>query len=226
MKMEDVVILVDDLQKVAYCRICHEAEFESCKPLEAPCACSGTLKFAHRECIQRWCDEKGDTTCEICLKKYEPGYTAIPKQPKNIVVLDQVVGIRESLQVPRSRGEVESPELLGIAECTAAADRNASRCRTLAFIFTGLLLVRQLLDLLTGGVGHSPFSLSTVLILRTCGIIVPMYIIIRTITALQNSIRRHRNIHDSLIIGANYARRIDDEEEEDEQVQGRENMGN
>ena len=25
-------------------------------------------QFAHRDCIQRWCDEKGNTTCEICLQ--------------------------------------------------------------------------------------------------------------------------------------------------------------
>jgi hypothetical protein len=24
------------------------------------------LQYAHRRCIQRWCNEKGDTTCEIC----------------------------------------------------------------------------------------------------------------------------------------------------------------
>lgn len=29
---------------MCFCRICHEAEFESSKILEAPCACSGTLK--------------------------------------------------------------------------------------------------------------------------------------------------------------------------------------
>lgn len=27
-----------------------------------------TFQFAHRDCIQRWCEEKGNTTCEICLK--------------------------------------------------------------------------------------------------------------------------------------------------------------
>lgn len=45
--MGDVVLFVDDLQSscaVSHCRICHEAEFESCKSLEAPCACSGTVK--------------------------------------------------------------------------------------------------------------------------------------------------------------------------------------
>ena len=26
------------------------------------------FQFAHRDCIQRWCNEKGNTTCEICLQ--------------------------------------------------------------------------------------------------------------------------------------------------------------
>ncbi|KAJ0786155.1 putative E3 ubiquitin-protein ligase MARCH [Helianthus annuus] len=48
------------------CRICQEED--TIKNLEVPCACSGSLKFAHRKCVQRWCDEKGDTICEICHK--------------------------------------------------------------------------------------------------------------------------------------------------------------
>lgn len=24
------------------------------------------LQYAHRRCVQRWCNEKGNTTCEIC----------------------------------------------------------------------------------------------------------------------------------------------------------------
>lgn len=36
--------------------------------MEANCSCKGSLKYAHRTCVQRWCDEKGDTICEICLK--------------------------------------------------------------------------------------------------------------------------------------------------------------
>lgn len=45
--MGDVVLFVDDFElnsAISNCRICHEAEFESCKSLEAPCACSGTVK--------------------------------------------------------------------------------------------------------------------------------------------------------------------------------------
>ncbi|KAK8952272.1 hypothetical protein KSP39_PZI004689 [Platanthera zijinensis] len=50
------------------CRICHEEEEQDTTTMETPCACSGTLKFAHRGCVQRWCDRKGSTICEICLK--------------------------------------------------------------------------------------------------------------------------------------------------------------
>jgi hypothetical protein len=45
--MGEVVLLVDDLKTISgfsRCRICHEEEFESFKRLEAPCACSGTVK--------------------------------------------------------------------------------------------------------------------------------------------------------------------------------------
>jgi E3 ubiquitin-protein ligase DOA10 len=24
------------------------------------------MQYAHRACVQRWCNEKGDVTCEIC----------------------------------------------------------------------------------------------------------------------------------------------------------------
>lgn len=33
--------------------------------LELVCHC---LQYAHHACIQRWCNEKGDTVCEICLQ--------------------------------------------------------------------------------------------------------------------------------------------------------------
>ncbi|XP_021837463.1 uncharacterized protein [Spinacia oleracea] len=217
--MSEIVLFIEDLDNFPnYCRICHEAEFESCRKLEAPCSCSGTVKFAHRECIQRWCDEKGDIICEICLQKYEPGYTAIPKQPKKIVVLDEVVSIRGSLEVPRREQESQNEELLAIAECSSEAERSASCCRTVAIIFTILLLLRHTLDVLLGGAEQHPFSLLTVLILRSCGVIVPMYIIIRTISAVQNSIRRHRVLHENLMQNTNENRDTYDEEEQIHQV--------
>ncbi|EPS63401.1 hypothetical protein M569_11384, partial [Genlisea aurea] len=64
------VVRVDDDRNssadVFLCRFCFDGE--NISRLEAPCCCSGTIKFAHRDCVQRWCDEKGNTTCEICLQ--------------------------------------------------------------------------------------------------------------------------------------------------------------
>ncbi|XP_059435900.1 uncharacterized protein LOC132168854 isoform X1 [Corylus avellana] len=193
--MGEVVLFVDDLKlnyAISYCRICHEEELESFKSLEAPCACSGTVKFAHRDCIQRWCNEKGNTTCEICLQQYEPGYTAPSKKSQ---LIDAAVTIRDSLQIPRREEEEEeiSPRLEGISElseCTSEANRSASCCRKLALTFTVILLVRHFFAVLTGGTEDYPFTLLTVLILKTSGIIFPMLILMRTITAIQNSIRR------------------------------------
>ncbi|TVT98783.1 hypothetical protein EJB05_55872, partial [Eragrostis curvula] len=75
------------------CRICQDEEDEAC--METPCSCNGSLKangssyymffssnlkhYAHRRCIQRWCDEKGDTICEICLQQFTPNYTTTSK---------------------------------------------------------------------------------------------------------------------------------------------------
>ncbi|XP_057424696.1 uncharacterized protein LOC130718198 [Lotus japonicus] len=199
--MEEVVLLIDDLRSlsgISRCRICHEEEFESSKQLEAPCACSGTVKFAHRDCIQTWCNEKGNTTCEICLQQYEPGYTAPPKKSP---ISDAAMTIRDSLQIPREQEQINTRIVVGIvegvriqnnySECSYAADRSASCCRSLALAFTLILLVRHLFALLTNGMEDYPFTILTVFMLRASGIIIPMYIIIKTIGGIHDSVRRH-----------------------------------
>ncbi|EXB28599.1 E3 ubiquitin-protein ligase MARCH2 [Morus notabilis] len=218
--MGDVVVFVEDLKKsygVSYCRICHEEEFEdSHQTLEAPCACSGTVKFAHRDCIQRWCNEKGNTTCEICLQNYEPGYTAPPKISP---LIEAAVTIRDSLQIPRRE---QRPSIVALAEeneysesqCTSAADRSASCFRSLALLVTVILLVRHLYAVLTGGAEDYPFTLLTIIILRASGIILPMYALVRTITALQNSARRRYQDSDD---DDDLASDGDEEEEEEDE---------
>ncbi|KAK9704792.1 hypothetical protein RND81_07G011400 [Saponaria officinalis] len=213
--MEEVVILVDNLYENSYancCRICHEAEYESCRKLETPCACSGTVKYAHRECIQRWCDEKGDIICEICLQKYEPGYTAIPKQPKRITVRDEGVTIRGSLEIPRREDDVEPSNILVIAECSSSTYTSSSYCKNFALTFTALLLLKCLLEVALGA-AHYPFSPATMIILRSCGVIVPMCVIIQTISILQNRIRQHRDTHDVIIGDDNYREEAGDLEQ-------------
>ncbi|XP_068477119.1 uncharacterized protein [Phaseolus vulgaris] len=194
--MEEVVLLVDDLKLlsgISRCRICHEEEFESTKTLEAPCACSGTVKFAHRDCIQTWCNEKGNTTCEICLQQYEPGYTAVQKKSQ---IADAAMTIRDSLQISMTEREPLNTSIIegnNYSECTYAADRSAACCRSLALAFTLILLVRHLFALLSDGMEDYPFTILTVFLLRASGIIIPMYIIIKTIGAIHNNIKRYHH---------------------------------
>ncbi|KAF8401347.1 hypothetical protein HHK36_012281 [Tetracentron sinense] len=208
---EEVVLFVEGLispSAIFQCRICHEEDIESSKSLEAPCACSGTVKFAHRECIQRWCNEKGNTICEICLQKFEPGYTAPPKTSQ---LVDTAVTIRRSLDVPRQDQELHNPGLMAIvaaeegileteySEFSFTTERSASCCQSLALTFTILFLVRHLLSVLTGrtsGTDHYAFTLLTLLVLRAGGVILPLYILVRIITAIQNRPHQHSHEYD------------------------------
>ncbi|XP_054803205.1 probable E3 ubiquitin ligase SUD1 [Prosopis cineraria] len=58
--------------EIRLCRFCHEEDLV--RHLEAPCACSGTIMYAHRRCTTDWCNTKGDIRCEICQQPYGPDY--------------------------------------------------------------------------------------------------------------------------------------------------------
>uniref|UniRef100_A0A0E0ELX9 RING-CH-type domain-containing protein n=1 Tax=Oryza meridionalis TaxID=40149 RepID=A0A0E0ELX9_9ORYZ len=76
----------EPLIQTVECRICQEED--NISNLESPCACTGSLKYAHRACVQRWCDEKGDLTCEICHEPYKHGYTALPRAHPDETTID------------------------------------------------------------------------------------------------------------------------------------------
>ncbi|XP_010556696.1 PREDICTED: uncharacterized protein LOC104825940 [Tarenaya hassleriana] len=188
--MGEVVLFIDETKsdsRISRCRICHEEEAES--SFEAPCACSGTVKFVHRVCIQRWCDEKGNTTCEICLQEYTPGYSVAPKQFRFV---EAAVTIRDSLQIRRRENERRRRRRREIAdspECNpAAADRCVSCCRSLVLTLSAVLLIKQAFHVIYG-IGEYPFSVLTVLVLKALGILLPILIIVRTIAALQKVLR-------------------------------------
>ncbi|XP_026457472.1 uncharacterized protein LOC113358153 [Papaver somniferum] len=197
MEDRETVLLIESLiqpYSIPQCRICHEEEELGCsKKLEAPCACSGTCKYAHRECIQRWCDEKGNIICEICLQKFQPGYTAPPQPAKPN---DIAVTIRDSLEVPIQNQPLHNPGLMAIVAvdnelsgCSSIAERSASCFRFIAITFTFLLLARHLLAVLTSETDDYAFTLVTVLILRACGILIPLYIMVRVIESVQNRLQ-------------------------------------
>ncbi|RZS10349.1 hypothetical protein BHM03_00041564 [Ensete ventricosum] len=180
------------------CRICHEEEEESSTSMESPCACSGTLKFAHRECTQRWCDEKGSNVCEICLQIFEPGYYTFPEEKAK---LDVAVTIRGSLEIPRRSYDPENQGFIAASEdaassnypeCSAASNRGVSCCRYVTIMFTIMLLIRHFITVTTVGADQFPFSTVTVFLLRASGIILPFYLIMQFISAVQLAQRQYQ----------------------------------
>nr|XP_017219239.1 PREDICTED: uncharacterized protein LOC108196453 isoform X2 [Daucus carota subsp. sativus] len=164
-------------RKLADCRICHDEDEDS--NMEVPCSCSGSLKYAHRGCVQKWCNEKGDTTCEICLQQFKPDYTA-PTLPPLFHYGAIPMDFRGSWEI--SRRDLHNSQLIAMVsrdhsssdtdfdEYAQSTSRGLICCRLVAIIL---------------------------LMLRTIGILLPIFVMFRAFAAVQR--RRHlQDIRDFL----------------------------
>ncbi|OWF44942.1 E3 ubiquitin-protein ligase MARCH1-like isoform X1 [Mizuhopecten yessoensis] len=55
------------------CRICQcdILDQEEDSPLVAPCLCSGSMKYVHQACLQKWIKSSDKTCCELCKYEYK-----------------------------------------------------------------------------------------------------------------------------------------------------------
>ncbi|KAF3534679.1 hypothetical protein DY000_02036772 [Brassica cretica] len=51
------------------CRICRSPEGPN-DPLRYPCACRGSIKYVHQECLRLWLNRRGYKQCEVCGRSY------------------------------------------------------------------------------------------------------------------------------------------------------------
>ncbi|XP_057516153.1 uncharacterized protein LOC130797556 isoform X1 [Amaranthus tricolor] len=188
------------------CRICQEED--TVKNLEVPCACSGSLKYAHRKCVQKWCNEKGDTICEICHQPYQPGYTAPPPPPIDDTTIDigtqwTVSGAPLDLNDPRLLAMAAGERRLLEAEYDEYADTNANGaafCRSAALILMALLLLRHALYVTSpDGEEDDVSTFFSLFLLRAAGFLLPCYIMAWAISILQR--RRQRQEAAALAAG-------------------------
>ncbi|KAH0451332.1 hypothetical protein IEQ34_018631 [Dendrobium chrysotoxum] len=208
------------------CRICHEEEEQGTTSMESPCACSGTLKlilsidlgkyclsmaslfqFAHRGCIQRWCDEKGSTVCEICLEKFEPGYTVTAPSPATPHMIEVVITIRGSLEAARLSNEIQNPAMVAVssnrheqehAEHSPASYNSKSCFQSIVLMFTIMFLLRHIVAVILVGSDHYSTRLSLVILLRAVGFLLPFYLMIQLITIIRNA-KRHQQLNFSTL---------------------------
>ncbi|GAQ79941.1 Zinc finger RING-CH-type domain containing protein [Klebsormidium nitens] len=169
------------------CRICQEED--ELANLDTPCACTGSVKYAHPKCVQRWSNEKGDAVCEICHQPYK-GYTAVPRPPPQVSVAlplefaDDWALAGQRLSDPRLLHQytldVDYNEYEGHASTTAW-------CRSAALIFMALLLLRHALGMIAAGADDDDETpaIFTVFLLKAIGFILPCYIMARAISVAQ-----------------------------------------
>ncbi|GBG69408.1 hypothetical protein CBR_g4103 [Chara braunii] len=165
-------VLGDGESTAAECRICQEED--DVKNLETPCACSGSVKYAHRKCIQRWCNEKGDTICELCHQRSTTGN-------EWAITLEH----RVNLQDPRVIALAAAERFALEDEYAVANATGAAWCRSAALILMSLLLLRHALAL----VAHTEPNGSTVvgvqmLMIRVIGFLLPCYIMAQAFSIL------------------------------------------
>ncbi|KAH9310696.1 hypothetical protein KI387_025731, partial [Taxus chinensis] len=175
------------------CRICQEEDVD--RSMEIPCACTGSMKYAHRKCVQRWCNEKGDITCEICQQTYKPGYTAPTPAHSNGLPIDlsEHWGAQLELNDPRFLAMAAAERHFLAAEYDEYAGSNASGagcCRSAALIFMALLLLRHALAITSSGGDEDVSTFFTLFLLRAAGFLLPCYIMARAMNILQR--RRQR----------------------------------
>ncbi|XP_076941525.1 uncharacterized protein LOC143611120 [Bidens hawaiensis] len=169
------------------CRICQEEDDEH--ELEAPCACNGTLKFAHRKCIQKWCNKKGDITCEICNQVYSPDYALPPARTNPDVMTIDIrhawgpqIDLRDAhfLAFATAENQFLEPDY---EEYGVASNNSIAYLRFMALILMIILLIRQAL-LVTRDLGMLPESSKffnfQVSVLQLVGILLPCYVVGRS----------------------------------------------
>ncbi|URD90116.1 hypothetical protein MUK42_34286 [Musa troglodytarum] len=172
--------------KLVECRICQEDDQDS--NMEIPCSCCGSLK------------------------QFKPGYTALPKlfhygrAPMNFrYLLYSILPIKINTHSVRgswdtSSQDLHDPQILtvvpsGVIESNyydhlASRLRSTICCRSVTIIFMILLVLRHTLPLIKGGAEQYSFTLFSLLVLRTAGILIPIFFIAGTLTTFHHSRRR------------------------------------
>nr|XP_043608362.1 uncharacterized protein LOC122580157 [Erigeron canadensis] len=172
------------LLSMAECRICQEED--SVDALETPCSCNGSLKYAHRKCVQHWCNEKGDITCEICHQPYQPGYVAPPPRPCLEETTIDIGGAWQISEADRQYLEAEYDDY------NATNASGAAFCRSAVLILMALLLLRHASTVpdSDGDGDEDASTFLTLFLLRIAGFLLPCYIMVWAISILQR--RRQR----------------------------------
>ncbi|KAF8390026.1 hypothetical protein HHK36_024547 [Tetracentron sinense] len=208
-------------RKMVECRICQDEDEDS--NMETPCSCCGSLKLFLLYVVMLLLDaslhfmltadaSRGGVMKRVTLcaryatrSQFRPGYTAPPQ-------LFHYGGIpmnfRGNWEI--SRRDLHNPRFIAMVatdrnfldpdydEYSAPTSRSLMFCHTVAIIFMVILVLRHTLPIISSGAKEYSFALLILLMLRTAGILLPIYIMLRAVIAIQHRRHQQRKVEENI----------------------------
>ncbi|KAK2991544.1 hypothetical protein RJ640_016579 [Escallonia rubra] len=82
----------DDDDEGDVCRICRNPG-DADNPLRYPCACSGSIKFVHQDCLLQWLNHSNARQCEVCKHAFSFSPVYAENAPARLPFQEFVVGM-------------------------------------------------------------------------------------------------------------------------------------
>ncbi|KAA8536214.1 hypothetical protein F0562_028692 [Nyssa sinensis] len=82
----------DDDEEEDVCRICRNPGDPE-NPLRYPCACSGSIKFVHQDCLLQWLNHSNARQCEVCKHAFSFSPVYAENAPARLPFQEFVVGM-------------------------------------------------------------------------------------------------------------------------------------
>ncbi|CAO2813944.1 unnamed protein product [Amaranthus hypochondriacus] len=82
----------DDDEEEDVCRICRNSG-DADNPLRYPCACSGSIKFVHQDCLLQWLSHSNARQCEVCKHAFSFSPVYADDAPTRLPFREFVFGI-------------------------------------------------------------------------------------------------------------------------------------
>ncbi|XP_022927897.1 probable E3 ubiquitin ligase SUD1 [Cucurbita moschata] len=82
----------DDEEEEDVCRICRNPK-DADNPLSYPCACSGSIKFVHQDCLLQWLSHSNARQCEVCKHAFSFSPVYAENAPSRLPFQEFIFGI-------------------------------------------------------------------------------------------------------------------------------------
>ncbi|KAJ4825389.1 putative E3 ubiquitin ligase sud1 [Turnera subulata] len=82
----------DDEEEEDVCRICRNPG-DAENPLRYPCACSGSIKFVHQDCLLQWLNHSNARQCEVCKHAFSFSPVYADNAPTRLPFQEFIVGM-------------------------------------------------------------------------------------------------------------------------------------